>query len=789
MLAHNLVGHCFMKLRHPSVTLWSYVDNIESTAPDADEAVDALPTFQQFSDLMDVAIDHNKSYAWSVNANHRKSLRSQHQVTKLSARHLGGHVQYSQVVTNSTVTDRCLEIKPLWGRLARSLSPYVQKVRAIVAKAWPSCLHGVASVHMADEHFDKLRTGAMQGLNEHATGASPPVHLSLVEQPAADPQFYALMQTVQMYREHNHTDDITAFCLKEQHYAKKTYVPRPGPMSVLLNRLHQVAWSWASGTLFLDHHANSIDLKHCPIQELRERLIEAWQARVQGIASGRKTFQGMPWVSVPLTKAGLKHLSAEDAAMLRVCLNGTFFTADRKKHQSQDHTGACKHCGMADSQVHRHWLCSAFSSCRTVQATEASHIADMMPYIAAHGWMPEPPCLQDFRKCLLSLPDETWDFLLPPRLPNEWIAFTDGACLAPTCQLGKLASWRLVVASQGCDDWLPVASGMVTGRIQTALRGELLAAIAACQLAEVTSVPLHLWTDNDLVYKRIRRFMCRTAFFKPNQKDADLWARLHNLVRKIGPLLQGVHKVCSHQDPLGAQDEFEAWVFQGNHAVDALASSVVLRFPGLLDKWKQLQQDIAHIHILRNHVHKTLIQVGRKAVQSSTTTAQDKQYTERISREEIAEADFTPPKPDEVPPKYVFTHMCSLLQWVDQLYDPAETVKCVSWFQLNLLYEHQTGHRGVRHITKRKVWVSGDNDVKHVNFVRRTNYLSDWLQGVWKHLGRPFKLLHLRPESNVVQFWTQCVSFKLKSGLLQLADELLQESQVKVTSVRALRNL
>ena len=75
-------------------------------------------------------------------------------------------------------------------------------------------------------------------------------------------------------------------------------------MSVLLNRLHQIAWSWTQGTEFLDHAMQVIDLRNCPIQELKGRLTEAWQMRIQGIASSRKTFQGMQWMNAPLTMAG-----------------------------------------------------------------------------------------------------------------------------------------------------------------------------------------------------------------------------------------------------------------------------------------------------------------------------------------------------------------------------------------------------------------------------------------------------------------------------------------------------
>eukprot|EP00435_Cladocopium_sp_Y103_P012744 s1175_g3.t1 len=562
MLAHNMVAHYYLRLRHPSVTLWSYVDNIEAT-------LQALERFQSFSELMDVAIDHEKSYTWSVNASQRRELRAEEQITKLQARDLGGHVQYCKVVTNATITARCETIKDLWGRLARSLAPYSQKVRALVSKAWPSCLHGIASVHLADDHFVRLRTGALQGLGEHSSGTSPPVHLSLVEGVNADPQYYALLTTVMMYREHNQTVDVTEFCMSELHFARKTYVPRPGPMSVMLTRLHQVAWSWEVGSWFCDHLRRPIDLLHCPIQELKARLADAWQNRVKNIASQRKTFSGMQWSSPVLSTCSMGHLSAEDKAVLRVCLNGTFFTADRKKHRQKDSDTKCPFCAAEDSQVHRHWVCPYFQAQRTVNSTQAMAIADMAPCIAAHGWMPEPPSMHKFQQALLSLPDEHDQFVLPPTMPDQLYAFTDGGCLAPTCTLGKLASWGVVIALPDMSFW-PLANGFVHGWTQTALRGEILAMISICTFALQTQRPLHVWTDNDLVFKRMSRFRQKSCYFKPNQKDADLWRTLHDLVRALGTLLQQVTKVCSHQNVAHALDAYEEWVFEGARTVAVL---------------------------------------------------------------------------------------------------------------------------------------------------------------------------------------------------------------------------
>eukprot|EP00435_Cladocopium_sp_Y103_P036129 s1411_g9.t1 len=512
MLAHNLVAHMYLRLRHPAVTLWSYVDNIEATAPDAGRALAALENFHNFSDAMDIAVDHDKSYCWSVDGTQRKEFRDNANVTKLSARDLGGHVQYSKVVTNATITNRCEEIKPLWGRLCRSLAPYSQKVKALLSKAWPSCLHGVSSVHMADDHFIKLRTGAMQGIGEHSSGTSPIVHLSLVQKTMTDPQFFALMNTVLMYRDQNASSDMTDFCMTELHHVKKTYVPRPGPMSVLLTRLHQIAWSWMFGTVFKDHRSIPIDLLHCNIQELRERLTESWHARVQGLVSQRQTFQGIQWTNVSLTVGSLAKLSAEDQAILRVCLNGTFFTADRQKHHKNNGSSTCKFCNQEDSQVHRHWKCPAFQQQRTVTESQATEIAAMQPCIAAHGWMPEPPSLQEFRKALMQLPDEHDAFVWPAVIPESLHAFTDGGCLAPTCKLGRLASWAVVLANHTFTEFQPLANGLVPGWIQTALRGEIWATISACEFA-----------IQDTPEKVIRCFTEAVMTVEPQKAEGRLW--------------------------------------------------------------------------------------------------------------------------------------------------------------------------------------------------------------------------------------------------------------------------
>eukprot|EP00435_Cladocopium_sp_Y103_P072149 s282_g39.t1 len=166
-------------------------------------------------EVLDVAIDFGKTYVWSTQGSGRRHLREQQVGTDFQIQHwardLGGHMTYTRQHTNRTVVKRLENMPPLWNLLARSLAPYPQKLRSLRSKAWPLALHGSPSVMLADNHFTTLRTGAMRGLREHASGVNPMLHLSAVEHPMHDPQFHVLVSSVMTLRAHGPPEDVLDF--------------------------------------------------------------------------------------------------------------------------------------------------------------------------------------------------------------------------------------------------------------------------------------------------------------------------------------------------------------------------------------------------------------------------------------------------------------------------------------------------------------------------------------------------------------------------------------------------
>ena len=689
--------------------------------------------------------------------------------------------------TNATIATRCQQALPLWNKLSRSSAPYHQKVRALQAKAWPAFLHGISSVHLSDDHYDKLRTGAVRALGEHSAGVAPAAHLSLIEPVGTDPQFQSIWMTVTMARQMMLTPDHLHWCLQELHIARPRVAPRPGPVSVLLHRLHQVAWSWVHGSIFADQWGFPIDIMASSIQELRQRLAYAWQSRVSHTLSARKTFQGMQWMSPTLTMEEWHKHQPEEQALLRTCLNGTFFAADRPVSEAQEANPTCVHCGRPDSQVHRHWECPNFAASRLLPSDQIQTILGLPPCVTAHGWMPEPPSLPAFRQLCMQIPDLHTHHMWPPQCPPVVDIFTDGSCRVPTCPVSKISGWGVALGLPDGTFW-PLAQGLVPGWIQTALRGEIWAAISACQFVLWSGSEARLWIDNITVCKRLQRYLCGPPEpLASNKRNADLWNHLRNLAIAVGPgRIQVVH-VHSHQNLATFQDVDEEWICQGNQHADSLADGALNNHPQLLRAWDQLQIDLAHVRQLRKVVHSTLLKVGKQAVLSShSSQKRDKQYESRLP-DTLVETQFQRADADDLPTKYQCDRTQPILDWAETLVDAHVAPRFVSWFQLNALYEYQTGDRGVRHTMPSRQWAPGSQDTKHVNFVKRTNAIASFLKSISGYLDMPCQAYHVRPASHVVQFWTQCIWIRFPDALLTLADEVLQQSQPVFRNVQALR--
>ena len=183
---------------------------------------------------------------------------------------------YSKLKTNMTVQDKIKDFNPFWFRLARSLAPMKQKVRALYVSAWPNIFYGISTITLGSNHFQKLRSQCARALHCNQTGANPDLQLACICNPMADPELFSVISTVMAFR--NHADlDLAQFAF--QHLTEGGNTSQ-GPCTSFLAAIHKLAWSWSHGDVCLDENGVHIRIKHAPKAELKQRIILAWQQRV-----------------------------------------------------------------------------------------------------------------------------------------------------------------------------------------------------------------------------------------------------------------------------------------------------------------------------------------------------------------------------------------------------------------------------------------------------------------------------------------------------------------------------
>ena len=126
--------------------------------------------------------------------------------------------------------------------------------------------------------------------------------------------------------------------------------------------------------------------------------------------------------------------------------------------------------------------------------------------------------------------------------------FVDGSCSSPQVPALRIATWAFCIASVSGGTFHPVGAGGARGLYHSTLRGDFTGAIAASKHGLYTGKKFILWTDNALVFDRIRAFVAPNAPCpKRSQNDHDMWSQLHRLARTATgkELFQTVAKVTS----------------------------------------------------------------------------------------------------------------------------------------------------------------------------------------------------------------------------------------------------
>ena len=775
MLLCNIALSRWIQIRYPPVRLWSYVDNLEITAGNMADARIGLGYMTQFCELMDLQLDSGKTYFWSNDAAERKQARLAEQPLESSARDLGAHMEYGRRNTNHVLRGRLQAMPRIWDALARSLAPYRQKAHALRAKGWPQALSMGTSASLGDVHLRSLRTGACKGLRVHAPGMSPMIHLSLVEHPLTDPGCYLLVQTVQVFRRHANSDQVSG--LIEQVLRDWTELPaRPGPSHVLLERLNAIGWRWLSDGWVLDHEAFPVDLLHGSHSEVHHRLLEGWQSFVQGCVSKRKTFQGMEWINAALTLEHTSKLAPSQLGLLRKIFNGTFFTADTQTHNKKAHTISCKFCGHPDSQFHRFWECSHFERSRPFPWLTQKILEGGLPKcLTYHGWIGLPQSVRDLQRLLCTQPALTSQFDAPPFRAID--LFIDGSCVNPTCQFTRLAGWSVIAADPSdVDRWWPIAQGLVSGRRQTSGRAEISAAISAVRYTLTQDRPMRIWCDNAQVVGFLQTALRNPDISKIYSKDQDLWSELLSVARTVPASTIQIIKITSHQNRLHA-NWIDLWAYTGNDNADHGAQWSLIDTGTVRSTWLKAVEDLDAARVLRDQIHATMLRVSEDAVTRDVPApADDPPQTAYPLPVPEPTLPILPLRPQTVTHKLVGPGWDCISGWSRSLQTQTAPVVHIPWLYLLIDFVLSTGDGGVRPSRNFSSWQwLTREDAKEFDLQDRIKWFRLFLIRIHKLEGCPLSTNYLRPTSRTTLFWAHCVTCRMEEGRFKQVESFIHQ--------------
>ena len=767
MVVANITAELWLYYRFPSIRLWSFVDNIEATAATAEEAINALSALGDFCALMDLSIDPCKTYAWSTTASGRKAILDSQFHKKLYARDLGGHMCYSKLRTNATVQDKIKEFSPFWFRLARSQAPFRQKERALYVCAWPNVFYGISTVTLGANHFQRLRSQCTRALNTNQTGANPDLQLSCICNPLADPELYSLLATVQAFR--NHADlDLAQYALERLASGGSA---SQGPCTSFLSAIHKVAWHWKSADMCFDQDGIPIHVMFCPKIELRQRLIQAWQQRVLATTEElRTTMKGLSQADVQLTQKCFRSLPEDHQGLMRCALNGTQYTNDALSHAGVVDTADCRFCGHRDSLFHRTWECLFFQDLRDSMPELPKSDAITM-CTACHGWLPRAPQLTELTAMFLEVPDQTAKF------DNVQIScelrfidlFLDGSCLHPSDPTTRIASWAVVIWDGNLFQHL--ASGVVSGWRQTSLRGELTAAVSALKFCTSQTRPCRLWFDNENVQVTLQQWINGFEVPWQHRQDSDLWFQLDSQFRHAKDTLSAANKVQAHVCPMHQDSVIDEWAVQGNSFADMYAAEARQQLPQRFwHLWGGVRQHRQTMFQQGKALHQLFVQIGLRAQASSVVAPATIPKQIQASHAEPVDAGIlllATKNEEDLPKQLQVDETAYVLEWIRTLVGEEHGVTWVSYHQLLVDYQIQTGRLGP--FTNGRKWVA--REVDHVYcYPQQVQWMGRFMQNLAKAAGQGLTTDQRRPSSLVLAFWTGCIRVAMDQSRLTEVD-------------------
>ena len=624
LLTMTFALHNYMLHYMPTISTWSYVDNLQAIGHHAGEVQQAFLVMSTWADLFGLRLDTAKTLYWASDRDLRAQLAALQLPVVESAKDLGVHMVYGSRLRNHSLQDRLRAVEPYWSRLRRMSVSLWHKGLAIRMALLPRALYGAAHVLLGRTWIRKLRTGAMRALRADRPGANPALRLACLMPIQTDPGYF---EAWLVFREFQRNLQQCASLRAQWAYftlrgSSKTTC---GPFMKVETFCHALHWYIDEDVTL--HLADDLAISLLAEEsETLELLLQyAWRQHVAGDLAMRKDFEGLEGMNVEASFPS-NNLSPQDSELLNCIRDGTFHLRTFKAKFDASISSDCPHCAQPDTLEHRALLCPFFADIRAQFADCTALWRSSTQAFTQHGIVSANPWQWPFWRHLSSLQYETPVWTVTPMASETQHLFLDGSCRSPTSPCTSLASWAVILANRTC----PLAAGILPGIRQTINRAELWAAVVAVSWAAHFQVVAELWSDSQYVVDGFC-FLLHLLLVPEEWQNRDLWLLLLEALRRCSSL-PSIHKVAAHRKVDEVESSFLKWCAYYNGMADSNAKAAVLLpfdplLPDLYSNLCREQQRACHAAVRQQEF---LLALAKRGLDGSASSSSGPDYDDAL---------------------------------------------------------------------------------------------------------------------------------------------------------------
>ena len=477
MFCVSLTFYKFIKWKVPEALVCTYADNWEAVCSHPDVLSKLLSVLGPFLNGLNLPINPQKCWTWSLDPEHRKQLRTlrwdgeQCFPVKLQARELGADISYCLRKAARVRNQRIAAGHQRLLRLAGLPLPRLCKQRLLFSGIFPQTLHASETAMVPKSVYDRLRSKTALSVGAAKKGSNPYIVCLLACPRIVDPQFVQILGRVRLFRQVlRELPSFTEVFLGGLSADNGRY---KGPSRILRKELHLLGWSLFGRATFGDMYGRSFHLVLTPVLHIEYLLSTSWSQYVTKRVTHRKGLESLASLELDFCRVGPGFRPNEQGLLLNQ-QSGAFFTEDYRKHIPGSST-RCPFCGQPDSRAHRLESCPHTDHLRRVYSSLFQSWDSLAPHEKYFGLFEEIQGSREVRAALGSVP-----FPVVSRRPpcEHCVVYTDGSCLFPRIPQLRVASFASLLVGPG-GTFEVLSQGLVPGGCHSAFRGEVMGLASA----------------------------------------------------------------------------------------------------------------------------------------------------------------------------------------------------------------------------------------------------------------------------------------------------------------------